>query len=158
MLELVHHTWPIVVTTISVIRNNASDIIMTVSGVMLMNCVMQEMMGMMGMMEMLTTFAPSSAVRNVQDEANNVQNAPRKNAEKALKMQNVNSKDKNVLNLRLNTRFCCKQISFSSAVMSVRYSERYQEIPDVVKRYSMEFLCIFKSFLHKSFISLPMQT
>jgi len=67
-----------------VIRNNkqASDIIMTLSGVMLTNCVMQVkvgmmgMMGVMGMLGMLTTFAPSSAVRNFQDEANNVQNAP----------------------------------------------------------------------------------
>lgn len=81
MLELVHHTWPILVTTISVIRNNkqASDIIMTLSGVMLTNCVMKVKVGVKGtlrMIGMLTTFAPSSAVRNFQDEANNVQNAP----------------------------------------------------------------------------------
>jgi len=63
---------------------------------------------------MQPSFTPSTVGAEFQDEAEKIQNAPRSNAEEALKMQNVNSKDKNVKNFRLHTRFCCKRICFQA--------------------------------------------
>jgi len=107
---------------------------------------------------MQPSFTPSTVGAEFQDDAEKIQNAPWSNAEEALKMQNVNSKDKNVQNFRLNTRFCCKQICFQALWC---WFATHKKIPRdsrcCRKILHGIFVCIFKSFLHKSFISLPMQ-